>query len=101
MDTVLQGLWKLAQAFVDDILVFTDGTIGDHILDLQLVFDRLREHNLKFKPSICHFSGLVDEISRIPHQSEWYNFWPWESYSRLRNAVSFECKENAFFSGDV
>lgn len=39
MDTVLQGLEKFVQAYVDGRLVFTDGTIGDHVRSLQLVFD--------------------------------------------------------------
>lgn len=34
MDTVLQGLGKFAQVYMDDMLVFMNGTIDDHVYDL-------------------------------------------------------------------
>ena len=41
--------------FVDDIIIFSK-TFEEHLARLSLVFDRLREANLKLKPSKCHFA---------------------------------------------
>ena len=41
--------------YVDDILTFSQ-TFQDHLTHLQQVFDRLRKHNLKVKPSKCKFA---------------------------------------------
>lgn len=72
MDIVLQGLMKTAQAYVDDILVFADGSTENHIQDLELVFFILREHKMKFK------------LSRICRQSEWYVTRPRESENHFQ-----------------
>ena len=54
MDLVLAGLtWQICLAFLDDIIVMSE-TFEQHLERLALVFDRLREANLKLKPSKCH-----------------------------------------------
>ena len=55
MDAVLAGYkWKFLLVYMDDICVFSS-TFDEHIAELKLVFDRLRESRLKLKPSKCHF----------------------------------------------
>ena len=55
MDAVLAGyIWKFLLVYMDDICVFSSN-FDDHINDLKLVFDRLRESRLKLKPSKCLF----------------------------------------------
>ena len=46
--------WKFLLVYMDDICVFSS-TFDEHIAELKLVFDRLRESRLKLKPSKCHF----------------------------------------------
>ena len=55
MDAVLAGYkWKFLIVYLDDICLF-HSNFDDHIRDLKLVFDRLRESKLFVKPSKCHF----------------------------------------------
>ena len=56
MSRVLHGLeWKVCLVYIDDVIVFS-ATFEEHISRLKLVFDRLREANLKLKPSKCNFA---------------------------------------------
>lgn len=54
MAIVLQGLNHYATAYLDDILIYSE-TLEDHLIHLQNVFDRLREHGLKLKLKKCSF----------------------------------------------
>ena len=55
MQRVLHGLdWKICLVYIDDVIVFSS-TFEDHLVHLAAVFDRLRNANLKLKPSKCHF----------------------------------------------
>ena len=56
MHRVLHGLdWKICLVYIDDIIIFSS-TFEEHLLRLSAVFDRLRNANLKLKPSKCHFA---------------------------------------------
>lgn len=56
MSRVLHGLeWKICLIYIDDIIIFSP-SFGEHLSRLRLVFDRLREVNLKLKPSKCNFA---------------------------------------------
>ena len=55
MDAVLAGYkWKFLVVYLDDICLF-NSNFDDHIRDLKLIFDRLRDARLFLKPSKCHF----------------------------------------------
>ena len=44
--------WKIALAFLDDVLIL--GSTAEKLLDnLRQVFERFRQHGLKFKPKKC------------------------------------------------
>lgn len=62
IDTVLQGLGNFTQAYIDDILEFTDSSIQDHVRNL---LDRLHKHKIKLKPLKCHF--VASEIKYLGH----------------------------------
>ena len=57
MNQVLRGLnWKILLVYMDDIVIFSN-SLEDHLAHLVLVFTRLREANLKLKPSKCKFAA--------------------------------------------
>jgi len=53
MDTVLSGLnYEICLAYLDDIIVFSRD-LETHLQRLEQLFKRIREANLKLKPSKC------------------------------------------------
>ena len=54
MEAVLSGL-DFVTVFVDDICVFSDGSIEDHADKVAQVLARLNEHNLRINRSKSHF----------------------------------------------
>ena len=54
--------------YLDDVIVFSD-TSDEHLWRIRVVFDRLREHGLKLKPSKCkvfkwEINYLAHHVSR-------------------------------------
>lgn len=65
MTQVLRGLtWRQCLIYLDDILVFSE-TFDDHLSHLEQIFSRLRQANLKLKPSKCDFAAK--EIKYLGH----------------------------------
>ena len=57
MCKVLHGLdWKIFLIYRDDIIIFS-ASYEEHLARLRLVFIRLRDANLKLKPSKCRFAS--------------------------------------------
>ncbi len=55
MSTVFTGMqFESVLLYLDDVIIFSE-TVQEHISRLTQVFERLRQHNLKIKPSKCHF----------------------------------------------
>ena len=59
--------------YLDDLIVFL-WTIEEHLHRLHVVFDRLREYNLKLKPSKC--SLFKEEINYLAHRVSKQGVWP-------------------------
>ena len=59
--------------YLDDLIVFSQ-TAEQHLHQLRVVFDRLREYNLKLKPSMC--SLFKEEINYLAHQASKEGIWP-------------------------
>ena len=56
---VLQGLnWKVCINYLDDIIIFST-TLEEHLQNLQMVFNRLRQFNLKLTPTKCNFLQIT------------------------------------------
>ena len=51
--------------YLDDLIMFLQ-TAEEHLHQLHVVFDQLREYNLKLKPSKC--SLFKEEINYLAHQ---------------------------------
>ena len=54
MSIVLQDLGNFAIAYLDDIIIFSS-SMKEHVRHIQIVFGRLRQHQLKLKLSKCKF----------------------------------------------
>ena len=50
--------------YIDDLIMFS-WTVEEHLHQLRVVLDRLREYNLKLKPSKC--SLFKEEINYLAH----------------------------------
>lgn len=56
--------FEILLLYLDDILIFSQ-SFDEHLERLVFVFDRLRAHNLKIKPSKCHF--FQKEVNYLGH----------------------------------
>ena len=54
LSVVLQDLDDCAIAYLDDILVFSP-TLEDHLKHFDVMFGRLRKHDLRLKLNKCNF----------------------------------------------
>lgn len=55
MTHALRGLeWDICLVYIDDLIIFSR-TFDDHLINLKKVFHRLREANVRLKPSKCYF----------------------------------------------
>ena len=70
--------------YLDNIVIFLH-TAQEHLHHLHVVFDRFREHNLKWKPSKCNF--FKKEITYLAHQVTKWGVWP----SNLNLKAIAEC----------
>ena len=59
--------------YLDNLIVFS-WTTEEHLHWLHVVFDQLREYNLKLKPSKC--SLFKEEINYLAHQVSKQGVWP-------------------------
>ena len=65
MTHVLRGLeWDICLVYIDDLIIFSR-SFDNHLLHLVQVFKRLREANLRLKPSKCHF--VKSEVEYLGH----------------------------------
>ncbi|KAE8964660.1 hypothetical protein PR001_g28983 [Phytophthora rubi] len=57
MDCVLRGLtWICCLVYLDDVVIFTKGTVAQHVVELAVVLERLAEAGLSLKASKCSFA---------------------------------------------
>ena len=54
MSVVLQGCNDFSTAYLDDNMIFSP-TLEEHLEHICVIFDRLRQHNLKLKLKKCSF----------------------------------------------
>ena len=56
MQRILHGLdWQICLVYIDEVIIFSP-SFEEHLSRLTAVFGRLRDANLKLKPSKCHFA---------------------------------------------
>ena len=59
--------------YLDDVIVFSEMP-EEHLLRMRVVFDHLREHSLKLKPSKC--DAFKSEINYLAHHVSKEGVWP-------------------------
>jgi hypothetical protein len=58
MDCVLRGLlWVCCLVYLDDIVIFTKGSMDRHVVELAAVLARLEDHGLSVKLKKCTFAA--------------------------------------------
>ena len=57
---------------LDDLIIFL-WTVEEHLHQLLVVFDQLREYNLKLKPAKCNL--FKEEINYLAHQVSKQGVW--------------------------
>ncbi|XP_044261172.1 uncharacterized protein LOC123009115 [Tribolium madens] len=66
MYSVFSGLVGLeCLVYLDDVIVFSTSDVKEHLQRLRDVFDRMRQANLKLKPTKCNF--LMKEAKYLGH----------------------------------
>ena len=87
-------------AYLDDIIIFSSGTVEDHLAKLEKVVERLSEWGWKLKPKKCHLlkkrikylGHIVSEngVEADPEKIEAVREWPEPStVQELRQALGF------------
>ena len=56
MHLLLEGCEQFCKAYMDDVLIHTNGTLEDHLKHVQIIIDRMFDHNFKIKLSKCHWA---------------------------------------------
>lgn len=58
MDAVLPGLlWVCALVYLDDVVVFSHGSVERHVVDVAAVLERLDQARMTLKASKCTFGA--------------------------------------------
>ena len=97
MEQILKGLhWSVCPVYLDDIVVFSR-TTEEHLIRLAEVFTRLRNANLKLKPSKCYL--LQKSVKYLGHvvSAKWVETDPaevkciaeWPTPSKLKELKLF------------
>ena len=95
--------------YLDDIIIFST-TFEEHLQRLQAVFERLKEHNLKLKPSKCmlfrkkvtYLGHVVSEagIETDPTKIEAIRSWPTQKTTKdVRRFLGFTGSYRHFIKG--
>ena len=65
MTHLMRGLeWSTCLVYIDDLIIFSR-SFDDHLQHLEEVFKRLRDANVRLKPSKCHF--VKPEVDYLGH----------------------------------
>ena len=87
-------------AYLDDIIIFSSGSVEDHLAKLEKVFERLHQWGWKLKPKKCHLlqrrikylGHVVSEngVEADPEKIEAVRKWPLPTtVQELRQALGF------------
>ena len=94
-------------AYRDDVIIYSSGTVEEHLAKVEKVFERLQEWGLKLKPKKCHllmkrikYLGHIvseDGVEADPEKIEAVRSWPVPStVQQLWQALGFFCYYRRF-----
>jgi len=67
MDCVLRGLtWRTCLVYLDDIIIFTKGTVARHVVEVAMVLQRLEDAGLTLNAKKCEFAATT--IKYLGHE---------------------------------
>ncbi|KAE9262713.1 hypothetical protein PR003_g33439, partial [Phytophthora rubi] len=67
MDATLRGLtWQTCLVYLDDVIVFSKGDMGRHVVELAAVMERLANAGLSLKVSKCSFA--TERLEYLGHE---------------------------------
>ena len=65
MTHIMRGFeWSICLVYIDNLIIFSC-TFDEHLQHLEQVFKRLRDANVRLKPSKCHF--MKPEVEYLGH----------------------------------
>ena len=53
---------KEIEVYVDDMIIHSKGSDGQHLIDLRKFFDRLRKHSMRLNPAKCTFGVIRGKV---------------------------------------
>ncbi|KAE8956365.1 hypothetical protein PR001_g31756, partial [Phytophthora rubi] len=78
MDAVLRGLsWQCCLVYLDDVIIFTKGSMARHVVALASVLERLSKAGLSLKASKCSFA--TTRLEYLGHELDSDGLRPMES----------------------
>eukprot|EP00644_Phytophthora_capsici_P018198 jgi/Phyca11/114133/e_gw1.25.82.1 len=78
MDAVLRGLtWKSCLVYLDDVIIFTKGSVSRHVVELACVLERLSRAGLSLKAKKCSFA--MTRLEYLGHELDGQGIRPLES----------------------
>jgi len=81
MDAVLRGLtWQCCLVYLDDVIIFTKGSVSRHVVELAAVLERLSSAGLSLKAKKCSFG--TTRLEYLGHELDADGIRPMESLVR-------------------
>ncbi|KAE9070650.1 hypothetical protein PF010_g26181 [Phytophthora fragariae] len=78
MDAVLRGLaWQCCLVYLDDVIIFTKGSVARHVVALASVLERLSKAGLSLKAAKCSFA--TTRLEYLSHELDLDGIRPMES----------------------
>ncbi|KAE8968833.1 hypothetical protein PR002_g27624 [Phytophthora rubi] len=92
MDAVLRGLtWQTCLVYLDDVIVFSRGGVGQHVVELAMVLERLSNAGLSLKAKKCSFA--TERLEYLGHELDEKGVRPMASL--VESVVNFPVPKDA------
>ncbi|KAE9066016.1 hypothetical protein PF010_g27976 [Phytophthora fragariae] len=92
MDAVLRGLtWQTCLVYLDDVIVFSRGGVGQHVVELAMVLERLSNTGLSLKAKKCSFA--TERLEYLGHELDEKGVRPMASL--VESVVNFPVPKDA------
>jgi hypothetical protein len=91
MDAVMRGLtWQCCLVYLDDVIIFTKGSVARHVVELAAVLERLSSAGLSLKAKKCSFG--TTRLAYLGHELDADGIRPMASL--IRSVCEFPVPED-------